>query len=203
MANVVGILFKQNTVIKQSTGASDQLPSNQRQNVPVGTFLILQSYSDPPIDNHYKISLKNLQFKGYNTWYAYAPHVQVSQQPLRPTQTVAEVVSKQTEKNVAKIIVDKNTVPAQGSFLKIVFTIDTVIKREPVSDAKVLNENSKQTVPAGTELVLVTAKPDANNVVKFPVEDSHVKVTFRDIEFKGYNQDWYVFLSHAGIQRIG
>ena len=115
MSNVVGILFKQNTVIKQSTGASDQLPSNQRQNVPVGTFLILQSYSDPPIDNHYKISLKNLQFKGYNTWYAYAPHVQVSQQPLRPRQTVAEVVSKQTEKNVAKIIVDKNTVPAQLS----------------------------------------------------------------------------------------
>jgi hypothetical protein len=112
------------------------------------------------------------------------------------------VVAKQTEKNVAKIIVDKKTVPAQRSFLKLVFKIDTVIKRRPV-DASVLNDQSKQTIPAGTELVLVSDKPDANNVVKFPIEDSHVKVTFKDLEFKGFNQDWYVFMGHAGIQRLG
>jgi len=203
MADVVGILFKQDTLIKQSPVDSSQLPSSQRQNVPLGTFLILQSYGDPSInDNHYKLSLKTIQFKGYNTWYAYAPHVQILQQPLRTVQSISDVVAKQTEKNVAKIIVDKKTVPAQRSFLKLVFKIDTVIKRRPV-DASVLNDQSKQTIPAGTELVLVSDKPDANNVVKFPIEDSHVKVTFKDLEFKGFNQDWYVFMGHAGIQRLG
>ncbi len=203
MANVVGLLFKRTTIIKQSTADSSQLPSTQRQNVPVGTFLILQSYSDPSEnENHYKFSLKNLQLKGYNTWYAFAPDVQIVQQPLRPLPTIIEVVSKQTDKSVAKISVDKKTVPAQGSFLKLVFTIDTIIKRTP-TDSQFLNDDSKQTIPAGTELVLVTEKPDANNFVKFPIEDSHVKVTFRDIEFKGFNQDWYVFISHAGVQRLG
>ena len=203
MADVVGILFKQNTLIKQSPVDSSQLPSTQQQNVPVGTFLILQAYSDPATNNnHYKLSLKNIQFKGYNTWYAFAPHVQLVQQALRPAQTIIEVVAKQTEKNVAKIIVDKKTVPAQGSFLKLVFNIDTIIKRKPV-DSQFLNDDSKQTIPAGTELVLVTERPDANNFVKFPIEDNHVKVTFRDIEFKGFSQNWYVFISHAGIQRLG
>ncbi len=203
MADVVGILFKRSTVIKQTTGDSSQVPSNQRLNVPVGTFLILQSYSDPSNNtNHYKFTLKNLQFKGYNTWYAYAPDVQVTQQPLHPVQTIGEVVSKQTEKNVAKILVDKKNVPAQGSFLKLVFNVDTTIKRKPV-DAQFLNDDSKQTIPAGTQLILATDKPDANNFVKFPIEDSHVKVTFTDVEFKGFNKDWYVFMNHAGIQRLG
>lgn len=203
MTNVVGILFKHSTIIKQSPVDSSQLPSTQKQDVPVGTFLILQAYSDASINsNHYKISLKELQFKGYNSWYAFAPHVEIVQQPLRPTPTLIEVLSKQTEKNIVKIIVDKKTVPAQGSFLKLVFTIDTIIKRTP-TDSRFLRDDAKQTIPAGTELVLVTEKPDANNIVKLPIEDSHAKVTFRDVEFKGFNQDWYVFISHAGIQRIG
>ncbi|MEW6494531.1 MAG: hypothetical protein AB1589_18740 [Cyanobacteriota bacterium] len=204
MANLVGILFKQDTIIKKSPVSSSELPSNQKQNIPAGTFLILQSYGDPSAnDNHYKLSFKDIQFKGSSmNWYAFAPHVQINQQPLKSVQSVSDVVSKQTEKNVVKIIVDKKTVPAQGSFLKLVFNTDTIIKLEAV-DAKFLNDNSKQAIPAGTELVLVTEKPDANNAVKLPIDNSHVKVTFKDIEFKGFSQNWYAFMGHVGIQRLG
>lgn len=205
MADAVGILFKQDSIIKQSPVNSGELSSNEKQKIPLGTFLILQSYADDISlnDNHYKFTLKSLQFKGYSqNWYAYAPHVQISEQTLRSAQSVSDVLSKQTEKNIAKIIVDRRTIPAEGSFLKLVFNIDTVIKRRPV-DTQVLNENSKQKVPAGTELVLVSNRPDINNVVKFPIEDSHVKVSFKDLDFKGSSQDWYVFVGHVGIQRLG
>ncbi len=204
MPNIIGILFKQETLLKQSTDDSSTLPSNQKQKIPAGTLLILQSYGDPSVNNnHYKISLKSLQIKGYSmNWYVFASHAQIVQQPLKPIQTVGDVVGKQTEKNVAKIVVDKKSVPAVGSFLKLVFNVDTVIKRRP-TDAQFLDEKFKQSIPAGTELVLATSKPDANNVVKFPIEDSHVKVTFQDIELKGFNQDWYVFMGHVGIQRLG
>ncbi len=204
MATLVGILFKQDTIIKKSPVSSSLLTSSQKQNIPAGTFLILQSYGDPSAnENHYKLSFKDIQFKNSSmNWYAFAPHAQINQQPLKSIQSVSDIVSKQTEKNVAKIIVDKKTVPAQGSFLKLVANTDTVIKLDPV-DAKFLNDASKQTIPAGTELVLVTDRPDANNTVKFPIQDSHVKVTFKDIEFKGNNQNWYVFMGHVGIQRLG
>lgn len=204
MANLVGILFKQDTIIKQFPVNSSQLPSTQKQNIPAGTFLILQSYGDPSDhENHYKLSFKGIQFKGSSiNWYAFAPHVQINQQPLKTIQSVSDVVSKQPEKNIAKIIVDRKLVPAQGSFLKLVFNTDTIIKLEAV-DAKFLNDASKQAIPAGTELVLVTDKPDANNIVKFPIDNSHVKITFKDIEFKGFSQNWYAFMGHVGIQRLG
>lgn len=205
MADIVGILFKQDTIIKQSPANSSTLPSSQKQAIPVGTFLVLQSYASPSdsTNNHFRINLKNLQFKGYSqNWYAFAPHVQVGQQSTKTVQSVSDVVSKQTEKDVAKISVDRTTIPAQGSFLKLVFNTDTVIKRRPI-DSQIIDEKYKQSVPAGTELVLVTNRPDANNIVSFPIENSHVKVSFKDIEFKGFTQDWYVFMGHVGIQRLG
>lgn len=204
MPNIIGILFKQDTFIKQSTDDSSELPSDQKQKVAAGTLLILQSYGDPSVnDNHYKISLKSLQIKGSSmNLYVFAPHAKIVQQPLKAVQTVGDVVAKQTDKNVAKIVVDRTSVPAQGSFLKLVFNTDTVIKRRP-TDAQFLDEKFKQSIPAGTELVLATSKPDANNVVKFPIEDSHVKVSFQSLELKGFSQDWYVFMGHVGIQRLG
>jgi hypothetical protein len=204
MADIVGILFKQDTIIKQSTEDSSQLPSNQKQSIPTGALLILQSYSDPSLNNnHYKLSFKDLQLKGYSmNWYAYAPYVRIIQQPIKTVQTVSDVVAKQTDKNVAKIILDRKTVPAQGSFLKLVFNVDTVLKRKPV-DAKFLNDASKQTIPAGTELPLLTDRPDTYNAVRFPIEDSHIKVSLEDLEIKGFSRDWYIFIGHVGIQRIG
>ncbi|MFB8791710.1 MAG: hypothetical protein U7123_23420 [Potamolinea sp.] len=202
MANPVRILFLQDTVLKQSTEQASQLPSNMRQNIPAGTCLVLQSYGGPDNTKHYKIGLKSLQLKGFTTWYIFSEHVEIADQPLVPVQSVASVVSKQTEKSVVKIIVDKQTIPAQGAFLKMVFNVDTIIKRTPV-DGKLLNDNAKQSIPAGTELPLATNRPDANNTVKLIVDRSHVKFNLKDIEIKGFNQNWFAFFEHAGIQRIG
>jgi hypothetical protein len=204
MANFVGILFKQDTIIKQLPVDSAQLPSDQRQKIPVGTLLVLQSFSDPAENNnHYKLALKNVEFNGSSmNWYVYAPHAQIIRQALKTVQTVSDVVSRQPEKDLVKVSVDRQTVTAPGGFLKLVFNVDTIIKRKPV-DASVLNDQSKQTIPAGTELVLLSNKPDASNTVKLPIQDSHVKFTLKDIEFNGFSQDWYVFVKHVGIQRLG
>lgn len=202
MANPVRILFLQDTLLKQSTEQASQLPSNMRQNIPAGTCLVLQSYGGPDNTKHYKIGLKSLQFKGFTTWYVFSEHVEISDQPLVPVTTVASVVSQQTDKSVVKIIVDKQTIPAQGAFLKMVFNVDTIIKRTPV-DGKLLNDSAKQSIPAGTELAIATNRPDANNTVKLIVDRSHVKFNLQDIEVKGFNQNWFAFIEHAGIQRIG
>jgi hypothetical protein len=202
MANPVRILFLQDTVLKQSTEQASQLPSNMRQNIPAGTCLVLQSYGGPDNTKHYKIGLKSLQFKGFTSWYVFSEHVEISDQPLVPVPSVASVVAKQTDKSVVQIIVDKQTIPSQGAFLKIVFNVDTIIKRTPV-DAKLLNDNAKQLIPAGTELPIATNRPDANNTVKLIVDRSHVKFNLQSMEIKGFNQDWFAFFEHAGIQRLG
>jgi hypothetical protein len=199
MANPVRMLFKQDTVIKQSAIDSNLLTNDQKQNVPVGTLLVLQAYSDPAqSSNHYKFTLSNLQIKGYNTWYAFAPHVRILQESLTTVQSVSDLVAKQTEKNVAKIYVGVVPTTQQTSFLKLALNVDTIIKRSPV-DSQLLADQSKQTVPAGTQLVLLHNRADASNLVNFPIQDGHIKVSFKDLQFKGHSQDWFVFAKHVGI----
>ena len=204
MVSRVGLFFKRDSAIKQRPVNSSDLPSTQRQTIPVGTLLVLQSYAEPSpaTTNHYRFSLKTLQIKGFSTnWYAFADHVQLMNQPFSPVQTVGNVLANQQQKDVVKIIVKGQPFAAQG-FLKLVFNIDTIIKRRPV-DSNVLNDQSKQAVPAGTELVLFTNQPDAFKAVSFSIEDKHVKFTLKDLEFKGFRQDWYAFIDHVGIQPIG
>lgn len=197
MANLVRILFKQDTVLKQSPVEASTLPSNKRQKIPVGTLLVLQSYADPSANkNHFRLSLKDVAFHGLSTnWYAFAEHAEITNQPLSTVQTVNDLVSKQQAKDVV-------TVSAPGGFLKLVFNVDTVIKRAPVA-AELLSKSSMQEIPAGTELVLLTSKPDVNKNIKFSLKDSHIKFSLKDVEFNGFNQDWYVFIKHVGIQRLG
>lgn len=205
MASLTRILFKRDTPLKREAVQSSQLPSNKLQWLPVGTLLVIQSYGEPANNqDHYRLTFEKLQFKGFNSdWYAYARDAEITQKTLSAVTTIDAMVSKQTEKNLIKIPVDKTTIGNQQGFLKLVFNVDTVIKREPVDDSSVLNDQSKQVIPAGTELVLLTDKPDATNVVKLPIERNHVKFALKDIEFKGFSKDWYVFTKHAGIQRIG
>ncbi|MEA5572939.1 hypothetical protein [Calothrix sp. UHCC 0171] len=197
------IVFVQNSVIKQQPIDSSQLPSNQRQDIPAGTTLVLQSYSIPPgSNNHYKISLDDIQFKGLSNWFAFANHVQIIQEPIVPETSVEAVIAKQTDKTTAQINVNRNTLGTQQGFLKLVFNVDTFIKRAPV-DSQTLNEQSKQLIPAGTELILATSLPDNNNIVKFPIQSNHVKFNLFNVEIKGFSQDWYAFIKHVGIQRVG
>lgn len=204
MASIARLLVKQNTVLKLEPVQASLLPSSKLQNVSVGTQLVLQSFGETADnDNHIRISLKDIAFKGFGTnWYAYEPHVEVVRDSFKPVQPVSDVLSKQSEKNVVKISVSKPTSPGQGGLLKLVFNVDTVIKRAPV-ESRFLDEKSLQKIPAGTELVLLTNNPDANNVVKLPIQDSHVKFSLKDIEFKGFSKDWFAFVQHVGIQKVG
>lgn len=201
---LVRMLFKQDTYLKQDTLPSSQLPSNKLQKIPAGTLLVVQSYGEAA-NNHFRISLKDIDFKGLTgNWHAFKGHVEIVNKPLTRVKTIKQSSIEQTTKDVVEILafINRQTAPAQGGFVKLVFNQDTVIKRQPV-EARFLNVNAIQSIPAGTELVLLTNKPNERNSIRFPIESSHMKFTLKDIEFKGFYQDWYVFDEHAGIQLNG
>lgn len=203
MVSLARILFTQDTTVKQEPIQSSLLPSNKLQKVPAGTLLVLQSYSPPDATNHIRFSLQDLEFKGTNkNWYAFADHIQITKQPLKPVETVAQTLAKQTDKDAVKMTVYRSNIPPQSGLIKLVFQVDTLIKRAPVQ-SNLLSNNSIQQIPAGTELVLLTDKPDSLNTVKLPIKDSHLRFTLKDIEFKGFSPDWYVFIQHVGLQLIG
>jgi hypothetical protein len=195
MPNIAGVLVLQDTVLKRQPVDSGGLPSNEKQNVPAGTYLVLQSYADPS-NNHYRVNLEDLQIKGFSTnWYIFSQHVQIVKRSFSPIKSIGDVVAGQSKQ-------DGVTVPASANLQKLVFNVDTVIKRKPV-DSAVLNDQSKQLIPAGTELIIVTNNPDVNNNVRLPIQDSHLKFTLKTLEIKGFTQDWYVFIKHVGLQRVG
>lgn len=203
MVSLVRILFTQNTVLKREPIQSSLLPSYQLQPIPAGTLLVLQSYGPPDNTNHIRLSFKDIEFKGSGmNWYAFANHIQITREPLRFVETVEQTLSKQNEKHVVKMTVYRQTLPPQGGLIKLVINLDTVIKRAPVQ-ATFLAANALQKIPAGTELVLLTDKPDALNTVKLPVRDSHLRFTLKDVEFKGFSEDWYAFIQHGGLQLVG
>lgn len=202
MVAIVRLLFTHNTFLKQQPIQSSQLPDYQLQKIPVGTFLVLQSYGMAS-NNHIRLSLKDIEFKGVGqNWFAYSEHVSIWRDPFRPVETVDEKLAKQVEKNTVKISLPWRPFPTQSNLLKIVFNRDTIIKRVPVP-SQFLSEASRQDIPAGTELVLLTERPDAQNQIQLPIEENHVKFTLQDIEFKGFSRDWYGYIKHVGIQPLG
>lgn len=195
------LLVKQETVLKQEPISSSQLPSNKLQKLPAGTLLVLQSYGEAA-NNHFRISLKDIDFKGLTgNWHAFKDHVQIITKSLTSVTTIKQSAYNQQTKDVVEILsyVNQKTAPAQGGFVKLVFNQDTFIKRQPV-ETRFLQANYIQQIPAGTELVLLTNKPSTQNSIKFPLESRHLKFDLKDVEFKGYSQDWYVFDEHAGLQ---
>jgi len=203
MTTLNRILFKQDTTIKQEPVQSSQLPSNKQQEIPTGTILVLKSYEIPASNSdHYKFALEDIQFKGFSSnWFAFVKHAKIIQDAITPVTNIHAIATKQQAKNTVNITVDRQSVGNQQGFLKLVFNADTIIKRQPV-DSKVLNDQSKQVIPAGTELILLTDNPDTNNIVKFALQDSHVKFSLKDIEFKGFSKDWFVFTQHVSIGRV-
>lgn len=200
MVSLQRLFVQKDTILKQQPVAASTLPSSEQQKVSAGTRLVLQSFTAPEHNQHYKFSLKMIEFKGLSmNWYAFDDHVSINNNDFNPIQTIERVILNQSDKNVANNVA--NITLDQQGFLKIVFNVDTVIKRQPVPTDN-LNDDSKQNIPAGTELILLTSKPDANRIVKFPIKDSHAKVSFKDVEFKGFNSNWFVFIKHAGIQRV-
>lgn len=203
MATLNRILFTKDTVIKQEPVQSNQLPSTKQQNIPLGTLLVLKSYEIPAShSDHYKFALEDVQIKIYSSnWYAFAQHAKIIQDPIKPVTNIQAIATQQKAKDAVKITVDRQSVGDKQGFLKLIFNADTIIKRQPV-DSKVLNDQSKQKIPAGTELILFTDKPDTNNIVKFTLQDNHLKFNLKDLEFKGFSKDWFVFTQHVDIRRV-
>jgi uncharacterized protein YvpB len=77
------IRVTQNTVFKQSTADSSQLPAQDRVAIAGGRVFNLQSWGTAST-NHLKLALlwDTLGTPARNTWFAYAPHIQfINQQP--------------------------------------------------------------------------------------------------------------------------
>ncbi|MBD2496369.1 hypothetical protein [Nostoc sp. FACHB-280] len=203
MASLNRVLFTQDTILKQEPVQSSQLPSTKQEKIPIGTLLVLKSYEIPAAHSeYYKLSLEDIQFKGFSSnWYAFGKHTKIIPDEITPVENIQAIATKQQAKNTVNIIVDRQSVGNQQGFLKLVFNVDTIIKRQPV-DSKDLKDQSKQAIPGGTELILFTDKPDNNNIVKFTLKDNHLKFSLKDIEFKGFSKDWFVFTQHVGIQRV-
>jgi hypothetical protein len=200
MTYPVRILFTQNTIIKQEPIQSSQLPSYLKQNIPAGTLLVLQSYGIE--GDHIRFSLKELEFKGYRSnWYAYAPHTTIIKEPLRYVKTVSETVPGPYDNSSITLTVSWGNIWYQQGLVKLISNRDTVIKQKPI-DSRFLNESYKQDIPAGTELVLLTDKPDAYNRVTLPIEDWHLKFALKDLEFKGFSWNWYAYIEHVGIETV-
>jgi hypothetical protein len=80
----VRLHFLADTFLKQTTGQSSNLPDSQKQKIPQGTTLVLLAYQTGQPGNHIKITLKDIAFKGFNTWYAYAEQVKIVMSPPYP-----------------------------------------------------------------------------------------------------------------------
>ena len=77
----VRLHFLADTFLKQSTAQSSTLPDSQKQMIPQGTTLVILAYQTGQPGNHIKITLKDIAFKGLNTWYAYAAQVKIVMSP--------------------------------------------------------------------------------------------------------------------------
>ncbi len=80
----VRLHFLRDTFLKQSTAQSSTLPDSQKQMIPQGTTLVILAYLTGQPENHIKITLKDIAFKGFNSWYVYADHVKIVYSPPYP-----------------------------------------------------------------------------------------------------------------------
>jgi hypothetical protein len=210
---LVRALFKRDTTIKQKLADSSVLPTSQRQEIPRGTLLVLQSYASPS-QNHIKMSFTSLDFQNFTgSWFAFTgsvlqttpngeiftQEVDIIKKPLAAVKTIDQRLSTQTNKTVVNIPANQQTIGSQQGFLKIVFNTDTFIKRQPVAKEALL-PNLVQAVPAGTELILSTNSPNTSNVVGFSITSNHVQFSLKGITLNGFGQNWYAFTQHVGIE---
>jgi hypothetical protein len=63
------------TVLKRKPIQALELPETEKQTLDAGKELEVQSYS--PERDHLRVAFSKDTFKGYNTWYAYLPHIQI------------------------------------------------------------------------------------------------------------------------------
>ncbi|PSB16890.1 peptidoglycan-binding protein [Phormidesmis priestleyi ULC007] len=93
----------QDTFLKQSPEQASTLPDDEKQFLTAGTILALHSESDAP-NNHIKVAFKDTAFKGLNTWFAFADHVDVIADTVKLTVTTS--LASQEEPFPAEVRLD-------------------------------------------------------------------------------------------------
>lgn len=171
------------TWLKQTTGQGSSLPENQRHFIKSGTQLPLSTFRVVG-NNHVAIALgldstgRQLQFKGYNTWYVYRPTLQVF-------------------KNGEMVDLFPPTVPDQQDQYVLNIQASTYLKLS-TDQSSALPDAQKQYVGAGTLLPLSS----------FTVQGNHLKAALgkdgqgNTVHFKGRNT-WHVYLPAVQVLKNG
>lgn len=71
----VTIKFTNNSTIKRRPIQSSELPESEKQEVQAGQEFEIQSYDQER--NHVRVAFSKNTFNGFNTWYAFAGHIQL------------------------------------------------------------------------------------------------------------------------------
>jgi GH24 family phage-related lysozyme (muramidase) len=170
------------TFLKLSTAQSSTLPDEQKQFVRSGTTLPISSFA-PAGKYHVKVALgldergKQVILKGYNTWYAYAPAIEV----LRDG-----------------IAVDIPSPPPEGPTYSLKINLDTFLKRT-TAQSSTLPDEQKQLVKAGTVFPLSSFQAVGNFHIAVALG---LDERGKQISFKGYNT-WYVYQPAVDILKDG
>lgn len=178
--------FVLDTLLKQSTAQSSQLPEEQLQLIEADTELPIAAIQ--PVDgNHLKVTFgrdeqnNQISFKGRNTWYIYNPDVQVLRdgQPIMSLATVSQVGTS------APVYVLKTVT-------------DTWLKQSP-EQASSLDESQRQLLNSGTVLPISSYLPVPNNHLRISLGKD---AQGQQLSYKGRNT-WYVYRPDVQILREG
>lgn len=92
------------TTIKRRPLASAELPDAEKETIDKGKEFEVHSFT--PERNHLRIAFSKNSFKGFNTWYAFADHIQIVRDgtvvfpPPRPKETKLNVPYKSQRDNM-------------------------------------------------------------------------------------------------------
>lgn len=182
----------EDTWLKLSTAQDSALSDEQKQVIRTGTLLPVATVQRAE-DNHLKITLgvdtigQKVRIRGRNTWYVYAPTVQILQndQPISLDQVPTDLSPASAARS-------------SGSTYALRMAEDTWLKLSTAQGAT-LPDNQKQFLESGTVLPLSSFKR---------VENDHIRVAFgldengNQVQFQGRNT-WYVYRPSVQILRNG
>ncbi len=169
-----------NTLLKLRPEQSSQLTSAELQSVSAGSTFEIQSYAYADINGdfagHIKVAFKDLNFKGFNTWFIYGLHAQVEFDGV-------VVYPQEDEEAIAVLRVNR----------------DTLLKQRPVQSS-VLPEDEKHSVSSGDSFLLHSyAYADSRGDFS-----SHIKFAIRyPKDFVSDRSTWFIYDKHAYVELDG
>lgn len=168
------------TLLKLRPEQSSQLTSAELQPVSAGSTFEIHSYAYADINGdfagHIKVAFKDINFKGFNTWFIYGLHVQVEFDGV-------VVYPQEDEEAIAVLRVNR----------------DTLLKQRPVQSS-VLPEDEKHPVSSGDSFLLHSyAYADSRGDFS-----SHIKFAIRyPKDFVNDLSTWFIYDKHAYVELDG